>query len=243
MVARALAKAPAKGFEIPLLFVPGFAVLALVATDDVHHLFWLGNEPMSLPINPAGAWGFWAFIAYAYLTVFVALVIIVRVCLRSRGIVARGLRYLAVLLMLPCATNAVFVVFFFSRTGFDPTPIAYAFSGILIAIVLRRFDILDAVPYAKSAFLESIDSPLVVVDSGGLVVGSNEETKRVSPAIDELEGQPIAEVFPSSRARKRRAMRGTGASAASITRSPAICEAERQGMEGPESTSSATSAP
>lgn len=196
MVARALAKTPVGGIEIPLLFLPGLGVLALIATDRVHHFFWKGDLLSSLPINPQGAWGFWAFIAYAYLVVLVAIVILVRVCLRARGIVARWMRYLTVLLILPCVTNAVFISFFFTRTGYDPTPIVYAFSSILIAVVLRRFDILDAVPYAKSVLLESIDSPLIVVDAEGLVVGSNEEARRISPMIDRLEGRPIVEIVP-----------------------------------------------
>ena len=203
MVARAMVKIPAKGIEIPLILLPGFAVVALLAVGRLNRYFWNGDELSRLPINPQGAWGFWAFIVYSVILISIALLIMVRACFRARGIVGRGMRYLTVFLAVPSATNAVFLAFFFRSTGYDPTPIAFAVSGILIAIVLRQFDLLDAVPYAKSVLLESLDSPLIVVDPEGLVAGSNDESKRISPAIDRLEGRPISEIVSALDGREK----------------------------------------
>jgi signal transduction histidine kinase/DNA-binding NarL/FixJ family response regulator len=197
LMARALTKKPAGMIELSCILLSPVAFLLAVASDGACHYFWIGDALSSLPVNPKGAWGFWLFIAYAYSMAALSLMILSRTAKRSRGLFSRWVRLLAVLSSLPFATNAVFVSFFSARTGYDPTPIAFAIVGILVAISLRDFYILDTVPYAKNVLLESIDSPFIAIDPEGLVVGANEEARRISPSIDLLDGRSIGEIVPA----------------------------------------------
>ena len=197
LIARALTKKPAGMIELLFILLPPVAFLLAIASDGACRIFWIGDALSSLPVYPEGAWGFWLFIAYAYSMAALSLLILSRTAKRSRGLFARWVRRLAVLSSLPFATNAVFIVFFSARTGYDPTPVAFAIVGLLVAMSLRDFYILDTVPYAKSVLLDSIDSPLIAIDSEGIVVGANEEARRISPSIDLLDGRSIGEIVPA----------------------------------------------
>jgi signal transduction histidine kinase/CheY-like chemotaxis protein/HPt (histidine-containing phosphotransfer) domain-containing protein len=195
-LARAIARKPIRGGALVATLLPGFIFLLLVATDPYFHFFWKESSAFSLPVNPRGAWGFQLFMAYTYIHVGIAYLNIVRAARASRGAASSWTWRFLCYFSLPFATNIVFIAFFPSFEGFDPTPIAFAVSGILISIAKSRFDFMDVMPYAKDVVLESINTPLVVADSKGFVIGANEEANRFFPEGDSIEGRRIAELFP-----------------------------------------------
>jgi signal transduction histidine kinase/CheY-like chemotaxis protein/HPt (histidine-containing phosphotransfer) domain-containing protein len=197
MFARALAERPIRGLAIPLVLAPGLGFLLLIASDGLHGLFWVGDRLAALPINPKGGPGFWAFIAYSYAQVSAALALMLRAALRSQGVMRRWMWELLVIFAAAFAANAVFVLFFFGSTAYDPTPVVFACSGLFLAIVLSQFDMLDKVPYAKNVVLESIDTPLLVTDPSGLVIGANEVARKGLPGEGALEGRLLSEVVPA----------------------------------------------
>ncbi len=196
MFGRAIAKRPARGLHVILILLPGIAVIVLIGTNHIHHAFWTGDPLSVLPVNPEGGWAFWVFIAYAYIHVALASRMMIMFALRSKGMIARWMRHLIALLALPLATNAAFVFLFFYRTAYDPTPIVFALSGLIVANSLRHFDLLDIVPYAKSVILQSIDTPILAIDGEGFVVGATDESMRLFPDPDALEGRHASEVIP-----------------------------------------------
>jgi signal transduction histidine kinase/DNA-binding NarL/FixJ family response regulator len=92
--------------------------------------------------------------------------------------------------------DAVFMFFLIGRTRYDPTPIIFSLASLFLVIVLSRFDFFDTVPYAKNVVLESIETPLLVADATGLIVGANEEARRVLPGEGALEGRFLSEIVP-----------------------------------------------
>jgi signal transduction histidine kinase/DNA-binding NarL/FixJ family response regulator len=197
LIARALAGKPVTDLVFALTLIPGAATIALVFTNGSHRLFWPEEGLSALPLNPRGGPAFWGFVGYAFLQVAVSLAIIARIALRAKGRFGRSMKLLFWLSVLPSATNAAFVFLFIGRTAYDPTPLAFAVTGGFLVLELGHFDIFDAVPYAKGVLLETLDSPIIVVDAAGLIDGANEYAKRVLPAIDILEGRPIAELVPA----------------------------------------------
>jgi signal transduction histidine kinase/CheY-like chemotaxis protein/HPt (histidine-containing phosphotransfer) domain-containing protein len=196
IVARALDKRPLRGLALASVFIPGSIVVLLVFTNNIHHFFWADYSPSGAFLNPPRAPGFWLFIAYMYLKNGLSLVIMVKVTLRSRGLSRRWMRRIFAFFVFPVLVNSVFILFFLDKTIYDPTPIAYALTAFLMGLTLRRFDLFEAVPFAKDVILESIDSPFFVVDEEGFIVGANKEAMRVSESGDSLEGRPIAEIAP-----------------------------------------------
>jgi signal transduction histidine kinase/CheY-like chemotaxis protein/HPt (histidine-containing phosphotransfer) domain-containing protein len=196
VVAKALDNKPLKGFGLASVFLPGTIALLFVWTNHLHYFFWTANVRFLLPLEYRRALGFWIYLAYSYAQIGLSLVIMIRVARRSRGLFRKWMRLILLFFIIPVATN-VFTMLALNRFAYDPTPIAYALSGLLMAQILKNFDVFEAIPYAKNVLLESINSPLIVVDSEGLIVGANDEAKRISPTDERLEGKSIAEIVPA----------------------------------------------
>jgi signal transduction histidine kinase/CheY-like chemotaxis protein/HPt (histidine-containing phosphotransfer) domain-containing protein len=196
LFACAISNRPARSLGLALIFSLGFLFFVLVETNDLHHFVWAEDAALSLPVNPKVEWGYWLFVVYACIHVIAAFVIMIQTALRARGITAKWIWEIIMCLAIPLVINSVFHIFFFGNTMYDATPIAFAVSGALIARTLSQFDFLDAMPYAKDVVLESIGTPLIVVDALGIVIGANEEAKTIFPDRKAIEGRDIAELFP-----------------------------------------------
>jgi len=197
LFARALDKKPLKGLALIPVLAPGAATLLAIASDNVHHLFWSGDPVGVMPMHPLGGPIFWIFLVYSYIFMILSFAKLLHAERRSRGILKRIKRYLLVLFVLPFATNVVFILFFIDKTPYDPTPIVLAVSGLFLGIALSRFDLFDTVPYAKNVILESIDTPIIVVDALGFIVGANEEAEKFFASTSPLEGHSLSKVVPA----------------------------------------------
>jgi signal transduction histidine kinase/CheY-like chemotaxis protein len=195
--ARSLASRPVKVLSILLLLAPGPLFWAVIATNGAHLAFWTQELVGPDWVEPPYGWACWLFIAYGYSMVAASIAIIAGAARKARGVYRRWLWLVLAFFLLPFAANIVYVAAISGRTGYDLTPIAFAVSGFLMAYIIKRFDVFDPLPYAKSVILESIDTPMLVVDAEGFVVGSNDEAKRVFPRSGALEGEPFSSIAPS----------------------------------------------
>jgi signal transduction histidine kinase/DNA-binding NarL/FixJ family response regulator len=195
LLAKAISRKPIRGLWLLITYLPGFLFVFFIATDPLLHLFWKNPLVAPLPVNPKGSFGFWLFMAYAYIHISISCFIIIGTARKSRGAASSWIWRFLCYFSLPFVSNIVFILFFPSFRGYDPTPIAFAVSGILITAAKSKFDFMDAMPYAKDVVLESIDTPLVVVDAMGFIIGTNEEALRLFPDRDSIEGRRIAEIF------------------------------------------------
>ena len=194
LLARALDERPAKALLLAAILASGAAFFAIIITNDAHRLFWPSVDPAALPRNPVGGPAFWAFAVYAYAFVALSLWTIGKIARRAKGRFGRSMRRLFWLCALPSIANAIFVLFFIGRTAYDPTPIIFAVTGLVLGLEFSSFDIFDSVPFAKSAVLESIGCPILVTDSEGYVVGGNKDAMAISPSVGSLSRRPIAEI-------------------------------------------------
>jgi signal transduction histidine kinase/DNA-binding NarL/FixJ family response regulator/HPt (histidine-containing phosphotransfer) domain-containing protein len=79
---------------------------------------------------------------------------------------------------------------------FDPTPIAFAVSSFFIAWSLRRFNMLDLVPFAKDVVFDAIKEPVVTVDSEGRIIGANREANSGFGPEAVAEGRALSALCP-----------------------------------------------
>jgi diguanylate cyclase (GGDEF)-like protein/PAS domain S-box-containing protein len=97
---------------------------------------------------------------------------------------------LAVLLgaLVPWAGNLIYVAGLSPAPGLELAPLLLVFSGIVIAWNIFRFGLLNLVPVARDALIETMPDGLVVLDEQGRVVDIN-------PAARNLLAVPAAQVL------------------------------------------------
>jgi PAS domain S-box-containing protein len=147
-------------------------VTLVLATNDLHHLYWarlwfdgfvrFERGPLSL-----------AVLGYTLLLPTLALLIFLRLVLRSRGI----LRGQALLLF---AGNALPVLAFLLLTAdinpiapLDPIILMLNVTGLLFALAVYRFGMLGVVPIGRDTAVERMTDGLLILDAHDRIIDLN----------------------------------------------------------------------
>jgi signal transduction histidine kinase/CheY-like chemotaxis protein len=168
--------------------------LALIFTNDFHHLFYL-SKGLELPgrwVNPVQGPVWWStHFVYAYGIIIAAFVFLGRSIRHSRGRTRRVLWFLVLALGLPTAAQTFFVVVMLpdpDLAAFDLAPIAFALSTSIMALVIGRYNFLDPLPYAKDLVYNAISDPILVADEQGIVVSANRNAFQLLGGKEKVQG-------------------------------------------------------
>ncbi|MCI2237379.1 diguanylate cyclase [Paenibacillus sp. TRM 82003] len=184
---------------VPLL------VLAAVATDPWHHLFFTSTGYVGDPPHFAVVYGplFWAHTAWCYGVLAVGVGHLGRAWHRSHAAVRRQVTSVLVAAAAPLAGNAVNISNPALFAGQDITPLCFTVTALVSARAVLRQGLLRVVPIAREAVLETVTDCVVVVDAGGSVVDVNpagrELLRRSRPDLPDPVGL-AASAFLSPRA-------------------------------------------
>jgi signal transduction histidine kinase/CheY-like chemotaxis protein len=197
LFAKSLTGRPVRSRFLPLLLLPSILTVLLVFTHTLHRFFWYdGGYAHSPVIRPEPGPGFWLFIAYEYCLMIVSIAIIARVALRARGIIVWWLALLCAIFALPLAVNAVYVFCFQGVSDYDPTPLVYSGFGLLVWMILRRYNLFDVIPYTANILTESLGSSILVTDKYGYAIGANMQGKGLLSPDAAIEGKSAAQLCP-----------------------------------------------
>jgi len=180
-------------------FVPLITVL-LVATNELHHLYYLSttlDSSGALPVlaltsGPA----YWLHIAYSYLCLFGGMLLILSVWMRSAPIYRRQAGVMLLGATIPFAVNVLDVSDISLFVHLDMTPFAFTVTGLVVAFGLLRYKLFDLMPLARNTILESLEDGIAVVDEGHRVVEMNPAAQRMFGFKGETPiGRPIETVL------------------------------------------------
>ncbi|HEY3369428.1 MAG TPA: histidine kinase N-terminal 7TM domain-containing protein [Prolixibacteraceae bacterium] len=154
--------------QLLLLFIVPVITLALTLTNEHHGLIWSGYSAISGTTNLMeyyhGA-GFWiGYIAYTYLLLFLATILLLRFTIhqnapfRSQGMIVfiGGL--------CPWIASFVYLSGQNPVKGLDITPASITLSGLLGAYAILNFRFLDLVPVARETLVETLPDGILVLD-------------------------------------------------------------------------------
>jgi signal transduction histidine kinase len=188
-----------------LLVIPAITV-ALAATTAHHSLLYVDSRLVverGLPVlhRTGGPW-FWVITAYTYVLGLLGSLPILGL-VRSDALPFRG-QSVALLVgtLAPWASNVLFLVGGSPLPGLDPTPIAFAVSGVAYLGALTRFRLLGTSPSpnhrARRLVFERMRERAVVVDSHDYVVDMNESAAAaLGCSRREALGEPAHGVLPA----------------------------------------------
>ncbi len=176
---------------LPVIFI------ALVLTNDLHHLMWerawIETDSRVAFLMYDRAAFFWIYVAYSYSLILIATVRMVRSFSSATGIFKKQLFVILLGVASPWVANIIYVFGFESLKHIDFTPTAFTISGIAFFFGLLRYQMLSLIPLAHETMINSMGDPVIAVDMRSRVLDMNKaamaqcDTDFITPAHSSLE--------------------------------------------------------
>lgn len=186
--------------SIALLALIPIATLLLVWTNERHHLVWsttslnTGGGPSALDVTH-GAW-FWVHTVFSYLCLFAGAALLSGALAHSPHLYRGQASALVVGIVAPWVANMLYVANLSPWPNLDLTPFGFILAGLAIAWSLKHFHLLDVVPIARAAVVESMDDIVIAMDGQNRVIDLNPAAQAIIGCSScAIIGQPVDRVF------------------------------------------------
>ena len=183
------------------------ATLALVWTNDLHHLVWQSYAyvPVSTSFGPLlafkvvayGPW-FWVNGLYAYALLLMGGIMIGQEHYAGPRIYRKQTQWMLISLLPPLAFNLIYVFHLIPGWTKDYSPIAFALVGLAFAQNILRYSLLTLRPIARARLIDTMQDGMLVLDHKRKVVDMNPAAQRIlKVSIDTCLGKPVNQVWQS----------------------------------------------
>lgn len=148
---------------------------ALVWTNRSHGLVWTETHLRESAdvVSVTQGVGLVAHRGYAYLLIGAGIALLIWVLLREERLYRRQAGLLLVGAVFPVAANLAFVFGASPIEEVDLTSSTFAVTGLVFALALFEFDLLDLRPVARQRAIEQSGTGIVVTDEDGRLVHAN----------------------------------------------------------------------
>ncbi len=186
--------------NLVLLAILPIIILGLAWTNDLHH-FIRSKETLDLagPIpmfDPTYSGGFWVWWAASGVMVLLSSVALLHKVITSPGLYRSQAAALLVGALVPWVGNLVYLSGHSPLYKFDLTPFTFAIAGLAAALGIFRYRLLDIVPVARDAVIESMSEGVVVLDAQARVVDVNQAAEKIIGCLaSEVIGQAAAAIL------------------------------------------------
>ena len=187
------------GHNLALLgVIPSITVL-LVWTNEWHGLVWSYTElsasgPFPVLDLAYGPW-FWVYWVFSYVLLLLGSVQLFWTLLRLPQLYRWQAGVALIGVLLPWVANGLYVSGLGPVPDLDLTPLAFILSGIAFAYGFLHYRLLDIVPLARQAILDSMNDGVMVLDVQDRIVDLNPAMQRLMGlSAPEVIGKPIARV-------------------------------------------------
>ena len=155
--------------NLALLWLIPVISFGLAVTNEWHHLTWTsftpsaGGPDKNVLIYGHGTW-FWIMVAYVYLLLSTATLVLIRAALRYRRLYRRQAALVLLAMPFPWIGNILYVFNWGPFPGQDLTLIGFALTGALLTLNLYQFRLLDLVPMARDLRFAWEEMPQQLLD-------------------------------------------------------------------------------
>jgi PAS domain S-box-containing protein len=162
----------------PVLFILPVITLIMVWTNGIFHLMWKDiwlNTSLSPPVDAVTHnWWFWVHSTYSYTLLFLGTFCLLDMFRKSKSIYRKQAGILLLAALIPWIGNILFLTGIKPFSTVDPTPLAFALTGVAFFWGLSRLQLLDIVmPVAHDAILKSMADGVIILDTQQRVIELN----------------------------------------------------------------------
>jgi len=181
--------------RILLVLLPGIITAALTLTNPWHHLVWrdlriVASWPMPSAFPTPGPW-FWVLAFYRYVYVLVGTTLVLIPLVGSPAWHRSQSLLVALGGLMPLVGNALHIFDMTHALAVDLGPFAFVAGGVLLALGLFTYRLLDVLPVAQQAIFESMREGVLVLDGFGRLVDINPAARRMLGIPPQL---PVARI-------------------------------------------------
>ncbi|MBI5351562.1 MAG: GAF domain-containing protein [Chloroflexi bacterium] len=174
----------------------------LTLTNEYHHWIYTGTglDPEGYPtlvILGHGFW-FWINVAVSYSLVVAGVWLYLIAYFQAKHLFRQQMKVMVLGSLAPLVVNAARLFTPIHLHGFDLTPFTFAFSGVLLAIGLFQFRLLNLVPVAAPLVMNNLRDAVIVLDNSKRVVSMNPAAHQWLGVGDEVIGQSALDVLKPS---------------------------------------------
>jgi len=168
-------------FNTALLFIIPIFTIIMVATNDLHHLFYSIDELRLSGIYyfQKFAYGPYWFIhaCYSYLALVWGLVLFIRKLFQVPRAQRGHIRIFIAGALLPFFVNLSYIAGSKPYGFLDLTPIAFIFSGVLFLLGIFTINLFEVTPLALDMLCNNLPDAIIVLDAKNRVIKTNSPGK------------------------------------------------------------------
>jgi diguanylate cyclase (GGDEF)-like protein/PAS domain S-box-containing protein len=180
-----------------LLALPPTLTLVLIWLVPAPNWFWgpfrLDFSAAPFPVLDSN-YHFWFYAVHAasgYLYLALAVFFLLRSLPALQPVYRRQAGLLLAALLLPAATDVLYVLGFSPIRYYNFTSAVFGLSGLLVTWALYRYSFLDLAPLARDLVIENLGDAIIVLDMRNRFVDFNPAARQVAQLSAEVVGQPV----------------------------------------------------
>lgn len=184
---------------LAFFIIPALTCL-MVFTNPYHHLYY--SAVTSVQAGSSVMWlysygpFFWVHALYSYILVLSGMILLLTRYVISQAIFRAQIALLLIAVALPFGFNLLWVVYDMPFAGFDPTPVIFIPTGLILIAAASRYQLFSLSPVAYSMLFDSLNDIVIVTNERGLVVSINPAGAGILGEINgEILGKPVQEIL------------------------------------------------
>ena len=179
---------------VALLTIEPVLTFILLWTDPWHNLFFGGNQPVGMIMN-GGPW-FWVNVFYSYGLILFAMILLINAYRHTARPVRGQAATVLAGALLPLVVDIIGLAGLNPFSGLDLTPFAFTITCICFTVGFSRYRLLDLVPIARDALIESMNDGVMVLDAHDRIVDVNQTALKMIGKPGQLViGEPAENVL------------------------------------------------
>lgn len=188
---------------VGLLIIPALSIVMII-TSQTHGLFYqsistIGLDGMTVLQATAGTW-YWIHGIYGWALLAVGSTIIIYTGAQLGTEYRAQASLITAGIIVAWIVNLGYVIFEWPHPTVDPTPVSFAFTGLVIAVGIFSRDLFAVTPVSRSKVVDQITDIILVVDENERVLDANETAEEILEE-ESVVGEPVDDVLPGQQQR------------------------------------------